>query len=322
MGSVTLDLDGDLRRVQVQFAVSDYWSALALYAEVAADLSCGLPEPVRARLASKLPEQARWAMTPVAHPEEGLFPDCLLPDPTQRLTFTEQLELIESYRPDDIIGSIRREHPHPEHSPVWRTILPRSHQWVRSYAAGAQSVKAAFVDRWAPLHNRAARECERIGAAVVGGGLDGLFSSLSPRLRLSGTTLQFAHAVPGRYALNGRPIVLSPVVAGPRMLMSILDHPDYVWIAYPIQLPPRPFPGRTRDGLSLVLGDVRARILRSLDAPRTMTELAHTVHVAPNTLTFHCQRLEEADLLARRRAGKAVLVTRTERGSDLVDLLS
>lgn len=321
MGTVSLVV-GDPAQLQVQVALGDFWSALALFAEVGADLDRGLPERIRRHLGSALTPAERAAMVPVAHPEEGLFPDCLLPNPSSHpLSFADVLEMFADYPADQVVDSIRREHPRPDTSPVWRPILRRPSQWVRNYGSGLHSVSRAFGDRWAPMHARLSRESERIGAAAVGGSVDGLLATLSPRMQFDGTTLRFDHAVPGAYQLAGRRLILTPMVAGAHMLMSVVDHPDYVWIAYPVTQAAQRTPRRHGDGLVLVLGDVRAAVLRALDVPRSMSDLADLVLVAPNTLSFHCRRLEDADLVARRRSGKRIWCVRTPRGTELIDLL-
>lgn len=321
MGTVSLNI-GDPTQLQVQVALGDFWSALALYAEVGAGLDRGLPKRIRSHLARSLTSAARRAMAPVAHPEEGLFPDCLVPVPaTHPLTLPDALELFAGYSDDEIVDSIHREQPNPGRSSVWRPILRRPRQWVNDYAAGTQAVSHSFGDRWAPMHARISREAERVGVAAVGNSLDGLLATLSSRIRFDGNTLRFDHAVPGNYLLGDRKLLLTPMIAGSQMLMSIIDHPEYVWIAYPFtQMSHRPS-DQQRDGLVVVLGDIRAGVLRALDVPRSMSDLADLVHIAPNTLTFHCRRLEEADLVARRRSGKRIWCVRTPRGTELIDVL-
>ena len=78
---------------------------------------------------------------------------------------------------------------------------------------------------------------------------------------------------------------------------------------------------KSDDALTLVLGPVRAALLRALDRPLTMTELARRAGCTPSTLSYHCDRLVATDLVERRRTGTAIRVSRTVRGSELVDLL-
>jgi DNA-binding MarR family transcriptional regulator len=52
-----------------------------------------------------------------------------------------------------------------------------------------------------------------------------------------------------------------------------------------------------------------------------MKNLARRVDVAPNVLTFHCSRLESAQLVQRSRVGREVSIERTEKGHELVELM-
>jgi DNA-binding MarR family transcriptional regulator len=67
-------------------------------------------------------------------------------------------------------------------------------------------------------------------------------------------------------------------------------------------------------------GPSRARVLRALGVPMTLGELAALLDVVPSAASYHVDLLEAAGLVARRRTGKTVLVTRTARGAELLAL--
>jgi DNA-binding MarR family transcriptional regulator len=106
------------------------------------------------------------------------------------------------------------------------------------------------------------------------------------------------------------------------------DQPDFVWIGYPIRTlnriaaPDERARARTDDSLDIVLGHHRATILRSLDQPCAVGELADAMFYAPTTLTYHCKMLLDAGLIARERNGRQILLSRTERGSEMLGLSS
>jgi DNA-binding transcriptional ArsR family regulator len=79
--------------------------------------------------------------------------------------------------------------------------------------------------------------------------------------------------------------------------------------------------GPENDALELVLGPVRAKILRASAKPLPIGWLARILHCAPNTVTYHCDQLEGAGLIARERRGPSVLIGRTQRGHKIVELL-
>ena len=93
-------------------------------------------------------------------------------------------------------------------------------------------------------------------------------------------------------------------------------------------VPPRPSIQRASaqaapdSALATILGPVRAAILQALRQPLTVGDLAAAVHCAPTTATYHLHQLAAASLIARKRSGPSVRVSRTVRGDELVELLS
>jgi DNA-binding MarR family transcriptional regulator len=72
--------------------------------------------------------------------------------------------------------------------------------------------------------------------------------------------------------------------------------------------------------LEALIGLPRARILRRLERPRTMGELAQLIASLPSAVTHHVATLAAAGLVARKRRGRRVLVDRSARGTALLAL--
>jgi DNA-binding MarR family transcriptional regulator len=72
--------------------------------------------------------------------------------------------------------------------------------------------------------------------------------------------------------------------------------------------------------LEALVGSQRARVLRALDRPRTVGELARTLVAVPSAATHQVTALEAAGLVVRRRNGQRVIVHRTVRGARLMAL--
>jgi DNA-binding MarR family transcriptional regulator len=53
-----------------------------------------------------------------------------------------------------------------------------------------------------------------------------------------------------------------------------------------------------------------------------MGEVASELGVAPSTATAYCDRLERLGLIVRERRGREVRFARTERGSELIDVMA
>ena len=72
--------------------------------------------------------------------------------------------------------------------------------------------------------------------------------------------------------------------------------------------------------LEALVGPQRALLLRALDRPRTVGELARALIAVPSAATHQVSALEAAGLVVRQRNGQRVVVHRTVRGARLVDL--
>jgi len=72
----------------------------------------------------------------------------------------------------------------------------------------------------------------------------------------------------------------------------------------------------------LHLGPHRTQILRALDRPANMRGLTAALNYTASALTYQCNRLVQAGLIQRERRGREVMVSRTERGAALLDLLA
>lgn len=198
-------------------------------------------------------------------------------------------------------------------------------RWLGLYARLLSAAWKAYSPIWQQSTALRTRETERIGAAVVTGGLDVLFAGLSNRVRYQAETLYLSDRHPYRMELGDRPIVLVPLVSGSAASIFNLDEPDRAWLGYAV-------PGLSRlgsgtpesadDSLTLLIGPIRAAILRALDRPSSMGRLADHLDAGPSTATYHCSQLASAGLVLRQRAGREVRIQRTPRGDALVDLLS
>ncbi|GAA2475347.1 hypothetical protein [Streptomyces longisporus] len=112
-----------------------------------------------------------------------------------------------------------------------------------------------------------------MGAAVLQGCADLVFQDLSPRFRLQGGSLHLPDRQAETFRLNRRWLVLVPIVSGPGASMFALDRSDPVRIAYRLSaigrmwVAPAGAPAHTVDVLSLVVGPLRAAILRAPAQP-------------------------------------------------------
>lgn len=209
----------------------------------------------------------------------------------------------------------------------WRGAADQPRRWLDSFAAASIDGWAVIEPAWRWAQPLLDREARRVGTAVVRGGLDALLNNLHPRIRYDAGEITVAGACKRARDLGDRQLVLIPMMSGPDRIATNFEHPDVVYLGYPVtgfpaggQLAASPDPGR--DALALVLGRARAQLLRVAQKPITITALAGELCCEPGTASYHCDRLESAGLVVRRRHGQSVWVLRTARGDELADVLS
>jgi DNA-binding MarR family transcriptional regulator len=206
-------------------------------------------------------------------------------------------------------------------------VRRRPRAWLDAYASAIGEAWHAVGPLWAQAQPQLEREVARVGTAVMRGGLDLILDRLHPASRFDDQVLRIRDPEPIRVGLDGRPLVLVPMLSGRQALICNLERPDVVWIGYPLHAvhqARRPDgPGQPADALlGSVLGPVRAQVLLAVGHPVTMSDLARRAYVVPSALTYHCERLAAAGLVSRERRGREVWVSRTGRGSDLVALFA
>ncbi|MFE2264481.1 winged helix-turn-helix domain-containing protein [Streptomyces griseosporeus] len=321
---------GALDDVRVSVAGHQGATVLSLVADAFGGRGHGVPGPWRELVRRAAPASAGQVLRPLFDPGYSVIPDCVTPTASMpggdAATQCEQLGDLSA---DVLLAELETEFG-GEVPAQWRPVVDRPARWIRAYAHLVQTVWEAFRPVWDSARPLLERETERVGSAVVRGCTDTLLAGLSSRFRLTGDRLLLPDPQSDTYALDGRRLVLVPVVSGPSTSMFALDRPDLVWIGYPLPGLGRLWgSGRPGDGtgggtdaLTLVVGDVRARILRAVDAPATMGDVAADVGCSPANLTHHCARLEQSGLIVRHRAGQYVRLSRTPRGDALVGLLS
>lgn len=311
----------DPDRVAVSVAPARHASMLALLREVAAGSSAGDSTQLAAAISRQLRPTARFALTALGPAGAGLVPDCATPIPPP----TEVPVAVQAQRLRELPGATltaELEQTFGSGLPVgWRLAADHPRRWLHALAAASLDAWEVSERRWRDCGPLLDREVRRVGVAVVRGGLDALLNNLHPRIRYADGTVALTARCTAEYDLAGRRLVLVPMIAGPGAVFAGFELRDVAYLAYPA--------GRVNgadtaggDALTLILGAPRAAILRQLRHPCTVQQIAVAVRCAPNTATYHCQQLETAGLVTRRREQRAVWMTRTTRGAELLDLLS
>ncbi len=300
---------------------------MSLLADVLGDRPQGVPPHWRRALRAAAPAVTGRVVGPLFTPAYSQVPDCVtmtgsLPGAGIEAMFDELAELPADRLTAELEADFGGEVP-----AQWRPVADDPRRFIADYAAVLRALWQAFDPVWQQARPLLDRETERVGVATVTGRLDAVLSGLSPRTGLDGTTMLLPDPNPVVAELGNRPVALVPLVSGSRASVFSIDRDDLVWIGYPVaglgQLwDQRPTPGPRADRLALVLGPVRAEILRRAGERRQMSEVAAGLRCAPSTASYHCGQLEKAGLVSRERQGRRVRLRRTAPGDALVDLLS
>jgi DNA-binding transcriptional ArsR family regulator len=319
---------GDLPDLHLRIIPHPGATLLSLTGDLFGNRRHAVPRPARNAVRRHAPSHTEETLRPLFAPEHAAIPDCLTPTASMSHEGAEHhLEQLLSTSPDTLLTSVAEEFGGTVPA-QWRPVVDRPRTWLTRYGDVLRGLWQATEPVWRAAGRALSHEAERAGSAVVHGRPEAILSGLSPRYRYTDAALHLPDTHPELFDLRGRRLVLVPVVSGSTASLFACDHPDFVWIGYPLPEVPAlwsgnlPSPPRTRDTARLVLGDARAAILRAVNRPLPMGDLAASLHYAPATLSHHCARLEEAGLIERRRQGQRVVVESSPRGAELLDLLS
>ncbi|WP_163506450.1 helix-turn-helix domain-containing protein [Fodinicola acaciae] len=320
--STSVDLTGPL---SVQVSINPLVSAFSLVADSIGGRSQGTPEAVRSTVRSAVSHPD--VLRPLFARESSAVPDCLVPfGRPGNAAMADQLAELRAVSASNLVGEI--DQTYDGRPPAcWRPVLSQPHRWLDAYATALTEAWTATQRLWSRARSLLAAETDRIGAAVVTDAVDVLLSSLSSRFRYSDGRLLLPDAFPVATGTAGRPLVLVPVVSGIGANTFNLDRPDLVWIGYPVpgigNLWEREPPAACgSDPLRILIGPVRATLLRGLSAPMSMSDAAALAACSATTMTHHCQYLERAGLIYRHRRQRTVMIHRSVRGDNLVDLFA
>lgn len=315
---------GSLDRIRVSVAQAPMASLLSLVVDALGGPRQGIAPDWIKSIRRGLPGDAAQAVIPMFDRTRALLPACLTPLGIDGAPVPEQLARVGDLSPDDLSEGVSLLSPDEAPLP-WRGALRQPRRWLSLYVRLMSAAWQAYAPIWQHSSALRTRETERIGTAAVTGGLDILFAGLSQRIQYQAETLYLPDRHPYRVELGDRPIVLVPLVSGSGASIFNLDEPERAWLGYPVPGLGRLSAGTAQsatDSLELLIGPIRASILRALDRPSSMGGLADHLDAGPSTATYHCSQLASAGLVLRRRVGREVHIQRTPRGDALVDLLS
>ncbi|MFD8622113.1 MULTISPECIES: helix-turn-helix transcriptional regulator [unclassified Streptomyces] len=317
---------GPLETAPVSVVAQPGVTLMSLVADALGGRSQGVLPAWRRLLRSAVPEGAEAVLRPLFAREYSMVPDCLTPTaPLWETDLRVQLERLADVPPSQLSQELETDFGGTVPG-QWQSVVDRPKAFIHAYAALLTTMWEAFGPIWARAGSLLDQETERVGVAVVSNALPSVLAGLGPKIRFAGETLYVPDPHPERFERGARRVVLVPIVSGYGASVFSFDRSDVVWFGYPV-------PGLNtlwttrettveKDRLKLVVGALRAKILRELVSPRTMGSLAAASDCTPATVTYHCGHLQAAGLITRERLGQHVVARRTASGEALVTLLS
>ena len=306
----------------VSIMMSPQQSVVSLLLQAATGHSSGAPADLLAAIGKGLSPRARFAMQPFAISCYTVLPECMAPvPPLADTSVPEQACRLRDLAPEVLTRELAKcgERDLP---PGWQIAGQQPRRWLSSMADASLDTWAMIEPRWRAAGPLFDRELRRVGTAAVRGGLGALLNSLHPLISYRDGTLALANTHDHCFPQGRRRLVLVPMITGRNSLLVSFERDDVCYVGYPVR-PPGPGAQAAANGaLALVLGPLRAAALRALRQPLTVGELAAAVQCAPTTATYHIHQLAAAGLVTREPRGSSILVSRTGRGDELVDLLA
>ncbi|HYH88562.1 MAG TPA: DUF5937 family protein [Solirubrobacteraceae bacterium] len=263
------------------------------------------------------------ALLQALQPRKAYTPDFVSPPPRSPLGELEQ-ELAEMLAtpPERVRLELRRAYEGRELPGVLeplladpRRMLPQLAELFRAYW------ERALAPHWPRI--RALLEGDVLYRArqLADGGAQLLFADIHPEVSFAEDTLRIDMPYEVTTDLAGRGMVFVPsAFTWPRPAASV-EPPWQPFLVYPARgIAALWEPGRAAPpaALAALLGARRAAILAALHAPRSTTELARALELAPGSVSQHLSVLRGAGLVHGHRVGRSVLYVRSPTGDGIV----
>lgn len=314
---------GQMSDIRPTVNITPMVTVLSLLAD-AAGRSQGVPAKWGSAIKSALPAEGIRVLAPLFGTPASNIPHCLTPFASlEDMDFDNHLHhmiALASERLSDEVEDI-----YGAAMPgTWQSVLNRPGRWISAYAGVMRAAWSVLRPVWRRAQPLLEREIVRVGTATVRGVLNAVMSDLSPRWRYVDGRLLIPDESPERFDLDSRRLVLVPTVSGTGASIFNPDSAGMLWLGYPVPGLPtlwRDSASLADDPLSIILGAIRAQLLRTAGSMRSMSALAESLHCVPSVITYHCTQLVDAGLLYRERRGRQIHVRRTERGTALLDVI-
>ncbi|MPZ85123.1 MAG: helix-turn-helix domain-containing protein [Actinophytocola sp.] len=176
------------------------------------------------------------------------------------------------------------------------------------------------AEDWPAMRAVCDRDVIHRAGLLSGGGWAAALGGLHKRVRWRAGEIVVIHYADAHIDLGGRGLLLVPSVFVWPQVAVYTDPPWPHALIYPARGTAallEPELGTPPGALADLLGRSRARLLATLAAPASTTQLAQGLRLAPGAVGDHLAVLRRAGLVSRARSGRSVLYRRTPLGDAL-----
>ncbi len=228
------------------------------------------------------------------------------------------------------INSVRKKTRNISDDLMWLVDQPpRTNQSHRELSAVLEVCRAAVVPYWPRIIEYLETEREAWGRIMTSRGMNGLLSTLHPKVRWDPPVLEIRGVPDGDVHLNGRGIQLAPslfLTHRPCIVIGVNNQQRQSALAFATPAPAQrgaklwsPVDDGDRP-LAALVGQTRADALAGLrEDPCTTGELAARLGISAAGASQHASVLRRAGLITTRRNRRSALHIVTDLGVYLLD---
>lgn len=283
------------------------------------------PAAARQPLTQAIRAQLRRRDVAVLAPLLGGWPREVCPA-TAGASLRQELDLVAALDPDALAEQIALAEGMGRPTERWREVHRQPGRWLEGYAQALGRAWPLVEPLWHASSGMLDREVERCAVALARGTTGELLLSLHVGSHvMEGQWHLPSHSRSAAALAAADRIELIPVVAPPTAEGWRDDDDDC--LSGVVYSAPRWWRAFDREAggpesLEALLGPQRARLLSGLDTPQAAGALAELLFTVRSAVTHHVQILEASGLVERSARGRQVIVTRTARGTELLNLYS
>jgi DNA-binding transcriptional ArsR family regulator len=316
----------DLDRAPLHVALSPLPTVLTILRDALQGGRRGIPAQWREASVSRLRARDAAVLAPLSDPRVVSYPSLLEPVDTRarRETFDAALERLSDVAGDALVRALETERDVTA-VPAWDEVKRAPGRWLAHYVDALRRCWSELEPLWRRSSALLEREQDSLISTLDRGvAPTEIMTTRCSRMLLRDGAVRLAPAdgESRQVRIDPHGVTVIPMVVSAQA--GTLSAPgDYLdWIGYPLPDGWRAFDDSAPPAASLqaLLGMTRSALLRSLDHPRPVGELAQMLSCAPSAITFQLRALEAAGLISRQRDGRRVFVHRTSRATALLAL--